>query len=574
MFPLTYESKGLTHPTAPGLLGSKAVNLLEVQRLQLVVPPFYVVTSEAFRQTINASELAARTASWLEQVSREDLAGANATAAEIRKWLETSEIPAALKDAIQSAHQRTLPDDSFLAVRSSVVGEDTPQHSFAGMHDTLLGVRGVEGVFDAVKRVWASAFGERALLYRRHHDLAIAGIGVAVIVQQLVGAQKSGVMFTCNPASGNVHQTVICAQRGIGEPLVSGQAQGDAYLVDKETLRVDSQLTNQTDQLTLGDSGLNTVSIDGQSSGHGSLTDQEVRSVAQAGHAIERHFRRPQDVEFCFDATGTLFILQARPVTRIKEFGPAAGNHLIWDNSNIIESYAGVTTPMTFSFIRRVYAIVYHCFGEVMGVSPTVIHANRQIYDNMLGLFRGRVYYNLKNWYRSLRMFPGFQYNSRFMESMMGLKERLQLEDEPPAAGRLRRWFVDLPALIRLLLRSTWNFSRIRKTVRQFDDNFHCHYDVWHKIDFDSKSPHELQSLYYEMEEALLWDWKAPIINDFFVMIFYGILKKLCESWCGDETGSLPNELLCGEGGVASTNPPKYCCSWQRWRTTPRLCTT
>ena len=78
----------------------------------------------------------------------------------------------------------------------------------------------------------------------------------------------------------------------------------------------------------------------------------------------------------------------------------------------------------------------------------------------MLGLFRGRVYYNLKNWYRSLRMFPGFHYNSRFMESMMGLNEPLELDDEPPPPGLMRRWFVELPALLRLLVRSTWNFWR------------------------------------------------------------------------------------------------------------------
>ena len=180
------------------------------------------------------------------------------------------------------------------------------------------------------------------------------------------------------------------------------------------------------------------------------MTNQEVRTVARAGQTIERHFGRPQDVEYCFDANGRLFILQVRPVTRIEEYGPAAGNHLVWDNSNIIESYSGVTTPMTFSFIRRVYAIVYHCFAEVMGVSPEVIRANRQTYDNMLGMFHGRVYYNLKSWYRSLRMLPGFQYNSRFMESMMGLKEPLPMDDAPPSPGRLRRWFVELPALLRV----------------------------------------------------------------------------------------------------------------------------
>ena len=76
---------------------------------------------------------------------------------------------------------------------------------------------------------------------------------------------------------------------------------------------------------------------------------------------------------------------------------------MIWDNSNIIESYSGVTTPMTFSFIRRAYSIVYHCFAQVMGISPRVVEQNADTFNNMLGLFHGRVYYNLKNWYRLVR---------------------------------------------------------------------------------------------------------------------------------------------------------------------------
>ena len=93
--------------------------------------------------------------------------------------------------------------------------------------------------------------------------------------------------------------------------------------------------------------------------------------------------------------------------------------------------------------------------------------------------------------------------------------------------------------------------------MRRFETNFHSHYDCWARLDFRRKAPHELKTLYDEMEDALLWNWKAPIINDFFVMIFFGTLKKLCESWCGDETGSLHNELICGEGGVESAAPAK-----------------
>ena len=229
----------------------------------------------------------------------------------------------------------------------------------------------------------------------------------------------------------------------------------------------------------------------------------------------------------------------------------------MWDNSNIIESYYGVTSPMTFSFIRRAYSIVYHCFAEVMGIPPRVVHEHRDAFDNMLGLFRGRVYYNLKNWYRLIRLFPGYRYNSRFMESMMGLKDPLLLEEETERPGLLRRWFVELPALIGLLVRSGWNFLRIRSRVDGFERHFRSHYDDWAKVDFDSMPPHEVMAAYNRLEDALLWNWKAPIINDFYVMVFYGVLRKMCANWCGDETGALQNGLICGEGGLHSDEPAK-----------------
>jgi len=112
-------------------------------------------------------------------------------------------------------------------------------------------------------------------------------------------------------------------------------------------------------------------------------------------------------------------------------------------------------------------------------------------------------------------------------------------------------------ALLRLLARTARNFLHIRRIVGGFQVYFREHYERWSAMDFRAMAPHELAALYREMEEQLLWEWKAPIINDFFVMVFYGTLKKLCASWCGDDSGSLQNDLICGEGGIESTEPTK-----------------
>ncbi len=538
-------------------VGAKAVNLARLQELRQPVPPWYAVTTAAFREAMAASGLDRWLAERLPLLTGE--AERAAAAAEIRRRIAALELPPEIAGQIVLLHDERIGPEALVAVRSSAAGEDTATDSFAGLHDSFLFVHAGE-VLEAVKKVWASAFNDRAVAYRLSRGIGLEDVAVAVLVQEMVDAAASGVMFTVNPTSGDVYELVISALWGAGEGLVSAGLDADTFVVDKETLEVQATLAEKTEQLvfdTASGRGLARTAVPPERRAEISLAPEQVQAVARAGLEIERAYGRPQDVEFAFDAAGRLFVLQTRPVTTVEAYGPAAGNRLVWDNSNIIESYSGVTSPMTFSFIRQAYEIVYHCFTEVMGIHPEVVRRNRHTFRNMLGLIRGQVYYNLDNWYRLIRMFPGYDYNREFMESMMGVRQSHAPGEEGAGPSRMRRYFVELPALIRLVLRSARNFWRLRELVGAFEKHFDEHYRRWSGLDFTALAPHESMALYREMEEKLLWNWKAPIINDFYVMVFYGTLKKLCVSWCGDESGSLQNDLLCGEGGIVSTEPTK-----------------
>jgi pyruvate,water dikinase len=527
----------------PQEIGGKAANLVRLVRAGQTVPPFYVVTAAAFRHALRGHELRP---------------SGNGSA--FQESIRSLALPADVVDALRQAHRTSGLERAHVAVRSSAVDEDGAGASFAGLHDSVLFVRGEEGLLAALRRVWASAYNERALAYRRQRGLSLDDVAVAVVVQEMVGARASGVVFTADPVSGSLHRIVISALYGAGEGLVSAGLDADTFEVDKDTLAATPRLARKEEQLVLdveAGTGLRRVPVAAERQDASCLTDDEVRRVARMSLAIEAHFGRPQDIEFSLDAKGTLHALQSRPVTTVDEYGPAAGHHLLWDNSNITESYSGTTSPMTFSFIRRAYTIVYHCFAEVMGIAPEVVRRNQDTFENMLGLIRGRVYYNLLNWYRVVRLFPGFQYNKRFMESMMGVQEPAELRDEIPAPTFRRRYLVELPALVRLLVRSSWNFYTLERRVEEFQARFKQNYERWSRLDFSGLKPQELRALYRQMEDALLWNWKAPIINDFYVMILYGTLKRLCVTWCGDKSGSLQNDLICGEGGIESTEPTK-----------------
>jgi rifampicin phosphotransferase len=533
-------------------LGGKAAALLNLRRQGQSVPPFFVISVAAMQGSL-ADELC--------NVNSED----SQSLAGIRTRLAQCAFSDGLQAALSDHYRQICPQGEPVAVRSSAVTEDGSRHSFAGIFDSVLGVGDFESLLSAVRQVWMSAVSPRAIAYRQQAGLPAFDARMAVIVQRMVDAQQAGVCFTCDPATGAADVLVIHSVWGTGDGLVSRGLPADSFVVTRPGLTISAEIADKPEQWRLDPQqrGLRRVEVGEEDRRRPSLSEEQVRQVASAAIAIERDVGRPQDIEFCFDAAGRLSILQARPVTTLGSAieqareSAAAGNLQVWDNSNIIESYSGVTTPMTFSFIRRAYSIVYHCFAEVMGIPPHLVRERHRTFENMLGLFRGRVYYNLKNWYRLVQLFPGYQYNSRFMESMMGVREPLVLEDQPPRPPVLRRWFVELPGLLKLVARSGWNFFRIRSRVARFHAHFQQHVEAWSRIDFDALPPHEIMQAYETLEDALLWNWKAPIINDFFVMIHYGLLKKACTDWCGDADGSLQNDLLCGEGGLLSDEPAR-----------------
>ena len=437
-----------------------------------------------------------------------------------------------------------LPGE-FFAVRSSAIGEDAASASFAGIHESLLFVPRGE-LPDAIRTVRASATSERAKAYRQEHGIPFDDRPMPVVVQHMIDASVSGVAFTANPTTEDVREVVISALFGLGEGLVSAGFDADTFVVQKSDLSIAAEIVAKPEAIVRNAR----VSVDDPMKR--SLTDEQVVDVARAAIAIENAFGRPQDVEFCFDGSG-LWILQTRPITTIEEYGPAAGNRILWDNSNIVESFSGVTSPMTFSVIRRAYAIVYRLFAQVMGIPDAVVNEHKFVFENMLGLFRGQVFYNLLNWYALVRLFPGYETNRAFMESMMGVRESLSV---PGSRGsRVATGALSDAGTWKLILKMLRNFARIERHVCNFEQNFKLHYDRWSRVDFDALKPHELMRLYFEFEDKVLWSWRAPIINDFFVMIFYGTLKKLATAWCGD--ASLQNDLLAGEGGIESAEPAK-----------------
>lgn len=432
-------------------------------------------------------------------------------------------------DAIRAA-ARELAGDGLLAVRSSASDEDGAEHSFAGQLESFLNVR-PEEVVEKVREVWRSGFSERILAYRREHHLSAQPALPGVIVQRMVDARAAGVAFSADPVSGRRGIAVVSAVRGLGNALVSGAADADTWHVDRAG-RIVERLTVSAPP---------------------ALTDAEVRAVADLARTAAASFGRPQDIEWAF--ADRLYLLQSRPITSLSTLPDPDAPLVIWDNSNIVESYSGVTTPLTFSFAREIYEHVYRQFCRMMQVPEAVIARREDMFRNMLGLIRGRLYYNLLNWYRLLALLPGYQVNRRFMEGMMGVREALPEDLAAAIAVETSRGKLsDALHLARTAMALIGHHLTLDRRVDAF----------YRRLDealappdppLEDRRIDELVAYYRDLRERLLLHWDAPIVNDFFAMIFYGLLRTLVQRWCGDPGGTLQNDLIGGEGGIVSAEP-------------------
>jgi pyruvate,water dikinase len=235
----------------------------------------------------------------------------------VQRLVLEAPLPAALEDEIRAAYLELAPGNAPVAVRSSATAEDTEAASFAGMNETFLNIRGAEAVLAAVRRCWASLFGARTIFYRAKRGFAQAEMDIAVVVQRQVEATRAGVMFTIDPATGAADRLVIEGAFGLGESVVSGSVSPDRYVVDKRTLGI---LAREVRPKALAveprpEGGTATRNLGDDEALRPALTDDEARAVAELGRRVEEHYGAPQDTEWAYDAAGTLWLLQARPVT-------------------------------------------------------------------------------------------------------------------------------------------------------------------------------------------------------------------------------------------------------------------
>jgi pyruvate,water dikinase len=301
------------------LVGGKAGKLGELVRHGLPVPPGMVVTTDAYSAFVDATELKSIIPSALASIDPAVPSTVETAAERIRSAFESEPFPTALRAEIAAAYETFAAQHAvrFSAVRSSATAEDLEGASFAGLQETYLNIEGTENVLNAIRRCWGSLFTPRVLVYRQAKGFDHASVRLAVLIQKMVDATVSGILFTRDPNTGENHM-IVEAGWGLGEAIVGGEVTPDHYVIDGATQKiVHKQISEQRVRIVRAEGGGNRrEDIPAADRSRQKLPDQRLLRLVSLARLIESNYRRPMDVEWCGDADA-LYIVQARPVTTI-----------------------------------------------------------------------------------------------------------------------------------------------------------------------------------------------------------------------------------------------------------------
>ncbi|HTC50364.1 MAG TPA: PEP/pyruvate-binding domain-containing protein [Steroidobacteraceae bacterium] len=300
-------------------VGGKGGSLGELQRAGIAVPPGFVIKTAAFEQFLAALEREAPLRARVAAVDPDDLAAVTELSQQLRARVHGTALPAPLSAAIARAYgQLNARQQAAVAVRSSATTEDAADASFAGLQDTYLWVQSLEQTLDRVRSCWGSLYSVESMTYRRRHGFAETDVAMAVVVQTMVDARTAGVMFTRSPLTGDRSVMAIEGSWGLGSAVVGGDVTPDRWVIGKITgeISVREISDKQICHAPRSGGGIESVAVPQARRQAACMSDEELQALRMIGRKVERHYGRPQDIEWAVDRhSGAILLLQSRPET-------------------------------------------------------------------------------------------------------------------------------------------------------------------------------------------------------------------------------------------------------------------
>ncbi|MFM7662256.1 MAG: PEP/pyruvate-binding domain-containing protein [Bacteroidota bacterium] len=518
-------------------IGGKALNLKILTDSNFQVPPFIV---------LNRHDLEFLFGSVIEKVEAKfsDIQNniKSSTSTEIQVVCEECQVlfmefepNSELVNELLAHCEKKFGNNYSISVRSSAMSEDSSEISFAGQHSTYLYTTS-DQLVQNIKASLASAWSFGALSYRKFHNLPITNIHYAIVLQQMIFAEKAGIAFSMN-TSGNFADAVINCGFGIGEGIVSDKVETDCFYINRSTKKITRSVVQKKNSMQFNEhKGIHLADVNTELQLISTLNDEEILAVYDSVLKAEKLLKKPADIEFLFDDKGELYLLQMRPITTIRF---DALNVL--DNTNIIESYPGITLPLSFSFAKMAYSNLFRRSARAFWISSKKFDANNNVFDNLIEHFYGRVYYRLDNWYKMMALVYNSKRSMKAWENAVGLPDSASDTYHFSLLGKIKTWISVFWLILNYKRGNKRFFSHFNKAYTYFQ-NYNCH-------------KHSASSLWKHLDESIemtFEQYHLTIINDYLAFKTFGWLQDLIINSNISENRELANELVVGQGSVES----------------------
>jgi rifampicin phosphotransferase len=536
-------------------VGGKAHNLAQLMRLGHPVPDGFVVTDAALSRFLDAHDLVPMVEMACAALDVRSPSEIRSAAATIGALIRNSTLPSALSADLDLAIVPFLPD--ILIVRSSAVGEDSGNASFAGQLDSIADVSGAGLVRGALLDVWASRWSARALTYQLARSASLDGMGV--IVQRQVASALSGVLFTVAPDHDGEMVVEYCA--GSGEALVSGRVNPGRVRIDRRSLRSSTQ--------AVLDAGATTATLDIPS-----LLEELLPDLARRALDIERAFGRPQDIEWTMDVDGRLWIVQSRPITvtgarrasrrpapQAPDSTTSTGPTIYWSNANVNENFPQPITPLLYSIARRGYYHYFRNLARAFGLSRRRVAAMEHPLGHIIGVHGARMYYNLTSIHGILRSAPFGDLLAAWFNQFVGSEDT----DTPAFVGDAQMdatkgrdgWRVTQAAELAVIAaKTTWQYLFVTRRVARFERTVTTFADRTHPRLLEARNRRELLDDFRAFLEIRNHRWLDASLADTASMVCYGALQRwLSGAFPTADQAALHNCLLKALPGLPSGMP-------------------
>lgn len=522
------------------IVGEKSWNLSKMLADGYPVPHGFAITKQSFENFLSLNNINDQVTPLLKEIDYKDPLDIKRVSERIKEIVINSKIPQPIVDDILKL--KTELNNGPIMVRSSALGEDSGDSSFAGQLDSFITEGTDKEILDSVLACWASYWSERALIYQNLKKVELQGMGIAI--QEMVKPTVAGVLFTRNPNHASKPEMLLEYCFGHAEELVSGQITPGAISIHRDTKAID--VISHPDQ------------IDYKKEEHALKGDESwINALFEIAKKLEDEHNAPVDIEWAVNSDKEVKIVQSRPITQLHDIKEDTNHKLVhWSNVNVNENYPKPICPLLYSVARQSFYHYFRDLGRSFGIRESRLIEHEYYLKNIIGSHGGRMYYNMTSIHSCIQLMPFGKKLSGYFNNFVGDPRSKTEGIEDKASETPFEILVQVYEVLLIIFTTLATFLFIPFRIKSLEDEVDTHLKKCQSAPGKGKADQHLKECYNGFLKIRFLSWRKASLADSLAMFAYGLLGTFLKRYV-ENSDIKKNSLLQGIPNLVSSVPPE-----------------